>query len=135
MVFNFEFLGIGSKRRWALRVFDKTLGELQVNPAYVDDGMRYLIYNWAAELEALRGGEKGVIDAIMRDAATLVSLCILGPAETKEMWGEAVSDARQARFDAAIAKNDDEDFDTRLIKLVLTKGNAAADIRAVVELD
>jgi hypothetical protein len=53
----FSFLDIfgGSKRRAALDVFDRTLTQLEVNPAYVDDGMRFAVYKWANILAAENG--------------------------------------------------------------------------------
>ena len=67
--------------------------------------------------------------------AALVSFCVLGKAETAALWGENVAAAREARFDAVLANDEDDTFDARIIKLVLAKGNAAADIRARVRLD
>jgi hypothetical protein len=130
----FDFFGFGSKRRTALQVLDRTLVDLEVNLAYMDDGMRFAIYKWAQEAEAQSLDDKAM-DHFMRDAAALISFCVLGPAETEALWGATVRDARQARFDAVIDKGEDETFDARLIKLVLAKGNAAPDIRARVELE
>jgi len=132
----FDFFGFGSKRRSALQAFDRSLIALEVNPAYIDDGMRYLIYKWAEEHEAaLPAADPSAIDRQLADAAQLISYCVLGPAETENVWGPAVRAARQARFEAALGRGDEEDFDVRLIKLVLAKEVAASDIRAVVSLD
>jgi hypothetical protein len=122
MAFGFLDIFGSSQRRAALQVLDRTLGELEVNPAYVDDGIRYAIYKWALE----RGGD---IDRTMRDAASLISFCVLGAPETEAQWGVAVREARQKRFDAVLANDEDDTFDARLIKLMLAKGVAAADIR------
>ena len=135
MVFGLDFLGIGNKRRWALQLLDKTLGELEVNPAHLDDGMKYVIYNWAIEEKSRTGDTEGDNDSIIRNAATLLSFCILGSAETEELWGAAVRSAREARFDAVLERGENETLDARLIKLVLAKGLAAADIRARAELE
>lgn len=137
MVFGFDFLGFGNKRRWALQVLDRTLGELEVNPGYLDDGMRYAIYKWVLEEEARAQGSesRSAIDGLMREAATLVSFCVLGSAETEELWGETVRTAREARFNAVLERDEDETLDARIIKLVLAKGIAAPDIRARVSLE
>ena len=118
----------GSRRKSALELFDRTLTELEVNPTYVDDGMRYAVYKWALEMN-------GDIDRTMRDAAALISFCVLGATETEALWGPAVRQARQARFDQVLDNNEDETFDARLIKLVLTKEVAASDIRARASLE
>ena len=122
----------GSQRRSALQLFDHTLTELEVNPAYVDDGMRYAIYKWALEIS---GDNAGNIDRAMRDAAVLISFCVLGAHETEELWGPAVRQARQARFDHVLDHNEDDTFDARIIKLVLAKEVAASDIRARASLE
>ncbi len=128
MVFGLSDIFGGSQRRSALQLFDRTLVELEVNPKYIDDGMRYAVYKWALEM----GGD---IDRTMRDAAALISFCVLGAPETEAMWGPAVREARQARFDHVIANGEDETFDARIIKLVLAKDAAASDIRARVALE
>ncbi len=135
MVFGLEFLGLGSKRRTALRGFNQALAALEVNPAYVDDGMRYLIYKWAEEVEArLPTPDPAAIDRYLHSAAVLISYCVLGPAETEAVWGNDVRMERQERFEAALASRNDEAFDVRVIKLVLTKGVAAPDVSAVAYL-
>ena len=130
----FGFLDIfgGSQRRSALQLFDRTLTELEVNPSYVDDGMRYAIYKWALEIS---NDNPNNIDRIMRDAAALISFCVLGAQETEALWGPAVRQARQARFDHVLDHNEDETFDARIIKLILTKEVAASDIRARASLE
>jgi hypothetical protein len=130
----FDFLGFSSKRRTALQVFDRTLGNLEVNPAYVDDGMRFAIYKWAELLER-QAGTSDAMDRIMREAAALISFCVLGAEETEALWGAEVRQEREARFMAAIKEENDDGFDARLVKLVLAKGIAAPDITARVELD
>ncbi len=130
----FDFLGFSSKRRTALQLFDRTLAALEVNPAYVDDGMRFAIYKWALILEA-NDGRPSMMDHAMREAAALISFCVLGPAETEALWGAAVRAEREARFDAVLAKGEEDSFDALLIKLVLAKDIAAPDIRAKVNLD
>lgn len=135
MVLGFDFLGLGSKRRTALKGFDQALTALEVNPAYIDDGMRYLVYKWAEDEEsALPAPDPAVIDRRLGDAAVLISYCVLGPAETEAIWGSAVRIERHTRFEAALVSGNDEDFDVRLIKLILTKGVAAPDISAVAHL-
>lgn len=133
MVSIIDFFG-GSKRRSALQLLDRTLSDLQVNPAYIDDGMRFAIFRWAQTAAADTISESGVIDALMRQAATMISFCVIGPAETETLWGAQVRAEREARFDAAI-EGDDEDFEAKLIKLVLAKGIAAPDIQARVSLE
>lgn len=129
----FDFLGFGSKRRSALQLFDRTLSEMAVNPAYIDDGMRFAIYKWALLLEA-QDSAPNVLDRIMRDAAGLMSYCVLGPAETESLWGPAVRANYEARFDAVLARGEEESFDALLIKLVLAKGIADPDLKVVLEL-
>jgi hypothetical protein len=129
----FDFLGFGSKRRSALQLFDRTLARLEVNPAYVDDGMRFAVYKWATVLTAPQDSE--TMDHIMREAAALVSFCVIGAAETEALWGADVRVEREARFNTALADDRDDTLDARLIKLVLAKGLAAPDIAARVELD
>lgn len=128
----FDFFGFGSRRRTGIQVLDQTLDDLEVNRAYVDDGMRFAIYKWADEEE--RKGA-GAIDRLLKDAAALVSFCVLGPAETAALWGEAVAAARRARFDSVLAKGEEDTFDAKIIKLVLAKGNVAPDILALVNLE
>ena len=130
----FGFLDIfgSSKRRAALQLFDRTLTELEVNPAYVDDGMRFAVYKWAMLLASENGA---AVDYLMREAAALVSFCVLGPAETEVLWGAEVRRARETRFDAVIDRRDEDTFDAMLIKLTLAKNIAAPDIRARVELE
>lgn len=124
----------GSKRRSALLLFDRSLTQWEVNPAYVDDGMRFAIYKWA-DTYAQATASSVVIDDVMRAAAEMISYCVLGTAETEAQWGPALCAEREARFAAALAKDDDDSFDAMLIKLVLAKGIAAPDIRARVGLD
>ena len=134
----FDFLGFGSERRSALQVFDRTLSELAVNPAYVDDGMRFAVYKWALQVETPSGEAGGVtaggLDRTMREAAALFSFCVLGPAETENLWGPAVRATREARFDAVLARGEEESFDALLIKLVLAKGIAAPDLWVTLDL-
>jgi hypothetical protein len=129
-----DFFG-GSKRRSALQLLDRSLGELEVNPAYIDDGMRFAIYRWAQEAAAGTVSESGVMDGLMRRAAELISFCVIGPAETEAQWGAGVRAEREARFDAVLASADEETLDARLIKLVLAKAIAAPDIQARVSLE
>lgn len=129
----FDFFGFGSRRRTAIQVLDRALDENEVNRAYIDDGMRFAIYKWAEEhANSLTGGAP---DQILKAAAALISFCVLGKAETAALWGDAVAAEREARFDSVLANGEDDSFDARIIKLVLAKGNAAADIRARVSLD
>jgi hypothetical protein len=129
----FDFLGFSSKRRTALQLFDRTLANLEVNPAYVDDGMRFAIYKWAQVLER-HTGRPDAMDRIMPEAAAMISFCVLGAAETEAVWGAEVRREREARFTAALQDENDDGFDARLIKLALAKGIAAPDINARVEL-
>lgn len=128
----FDFFGFGSRRRTAIQGFDKALDDLEVNRAYIDDGMRFAVYKWAEEEE-----RKGAapVDRAMKDAAALISFCVLGKAETAAIWGDAVAGEREARVDAVLANGEDDTFDAKVIKLVLAKGNAAADIRARLDLE
>ena len=135
-MFGFDFLGFGNRRKWALDVFDRALTEFEVNRAYIDDGMRYAVYKWALIEEGRTPpADYAALDRIMRDAAGMISFCVLGPAETERIWGPRKREQRQAHFDAALAKADEETFDVKLIKLVLTKGVAAPDIRAQAGLE
>ena len=135
-MFGFDFLGFGNRRKWALQTLDRALGEFEVNRAYVDDGMRYAIYNWArAEEERIAPADFTTLDSILREAAALVSYCVLGAAETTELWGADVQSQREARFGAVLANEDADTFDARIIKLVLAKGVAAPDIHARVDLE
>jgi hypothetical protein len=77
-----DVLGLGSKRRTALRGFDAALEAGKVNPAYVDDGMRFLIYKWATDEEAAFGLAAAHVDRRLAEAAALLSLWVLGPNET-----------------------------------------------------
>jgi hypothetical protein len=130
----FDFLGFSSKRRTALQMFDRTLANLEVNPAYVDDGMRFAIYKWAQVLEK-QDGAPDAMDRIMPAAAALISFCVLGADETEALWGTEVRAERDARFTAALEDANDDGFDARLIKLALAKGIAAPDINARVALE
>jgi hypothetical protein len=135
-MFGFDFLGFGNRRKWALQTLDRALAEFEVNRAYVDDGMRYAIYNWArAEEERIAPADFSALDRILREAAALVSYCVLGAEETTELWDAEVQGQREARFSAVLANDEDDTFDARIIKLVLAKGVAAPDIRARVNLE
>jgi hypothetical protein len=129
-------MGFGNRRKWALDTLDRALAEFEVNRAYVDDGMRYAIYNWArAEEERVAPADFNTLDRILREAAALVSYCVLGADETTELWGAEVQGEREARFAGVLANGEDDTFDARIIKLVLAKGVAAPDIRARVDLE
>lgn len=134
MIDMVDFFG-GSKRRSALQLFDRTLAALEVNPAYVDDGMRFAIFRWARAAAENTMSENGVIDGLMREAAALISFCVLGPAETEAQWGPGARQEREARFNAAIDAGDEESFDVKVIKLVLAKGIAAPDVLERVSLE
>jgi hypothetical protein len=134
MVSIADFFG-SSKRRAALQLLDRTLTSYEVNPAYIDDGMRFAIFRWAQEAAAGTMSEHGVTDALMREAAAMISFCVIGPAETEALWGAAIRAEREARFDAVLASGDEETFDAKLIKLVLAKDIAAPDILARVGLE
>lgn len=129
-----DFFG-GSRRRAALKLLDRTLTEMEVNLAYIDDGMRFAIFRWAQETAIGSAAESAAIDELMRRAAALISYCVIGPAETEATWGPDVRIERQERFDRVISAGEDETFDARLIKLVLAKGIAAPDIQAQVSLE
>lgn len=129
-----ESLGFGSKRRSALRAFDAALAAGKVNPAYMDDGMRYAIYRWATEEEAAFDVDSGYVDRRLAEAAALMSFCVIGPADTEAEFGAAARSVRQARFDAALAEANDAGFDARIVKLALAKGIAAPEITALVDL-
>jgi hypothetical protein len=129
-----DFFG-GSKRRSAVQLLDRMLDTFGVNPASLDDGMRFAIYRWAQAAAAGTVSEEGVVDGLMREAAALISFCIIGPAEVEATWGADVRAEREARFEAVLASGDDESFDVKLIKLVLAKGIAAPDIQARVSLE
>lgn len=129
-----DFFG-GSKRRSAIQLLDRSLDTFGVNPATIDDGMRFAIYRWAQAAAAGTVSEEGVIDGLMREAAALISFCVIGPAEVEATWGSSVCAEREARFEAVLASGDDESFDAKLIKLVLAKGIAAPDVLVRVELD
>ena len=129
-----ETLGLGSKRRSALRTLDAALSAGKVNPAYVDDGMRYAIYRWATEEEAALGAGTSYMDQRMKEAAALMSFCVIGAQDTETEFGAEVRAERERRFESALLEANDESFDARLVKLVLAKGIAAADITARVDL-
>lgn len=129
-----DFFG-GSKRRSALQLLDRALVQFEVNPAYIDDGMRFAIYRWAQSSAVGTMSESGVIDELMRHAAALISYCVIGSEETEKLWGVQVRDERAARLEAVLANGDEESFDAKLIKLVLAKGIAAPDIQARVGLE
>lgn len=133
-MFGFMDIFGSSKRRAALLLFDRTLSQWEVNPAYVDDGMRFAVYKWA-DAYARAQASPVVIDDIMRAAAEMISYCVLGPEETEAQWGPALRTEREARFAAVLANGDDDTFDAMIIKLVLAKGIAAPDIRALVGLE
>ena len=88
-MFGFDFLGFGNRRKWALEALDRALGDLEVNRAYVDDGMRYAIYKWALIEEGrMAPADYGALERIMREAAVLMSFCVLGAAGNREaLWG------------------------------------------------
>ena len=130
----FDFLGFGSKRRSALQLFDRTLARLEVNPAYIDDGMRFAIYKWAQLLAPPELGPER-FDTYMREAAALISFCVIGAAETQALWGDDVRAAREARLNAVLVDETADTFDARIVKLVLAKEIAAPDIRARVSLE
>jgi hypothetical protein len=134
-MFGFEFFGFSSKRRTALRAFDAALVAGEVNPAYVDDGMRYAVFKWASAEQEDRGGDTRHLDWRMADAAAMISFYVLGPAETENVFGGDTRRARETRFRDVLATGDEDAFDARLLKLVLAKGIAAPDIASEVSLD
>ena len=129
-----DFFG-GSKRRSALQLLDRALADLEVNPGYIDDGMRFAIFRWAQDAAAGTAHESGVMDRLMRAAAELISFCVIGSAETEAQWSADIRIERETRFNTVIDGGEDETFDAKLIKLVLAKGIAAPDIRARVSLE
>ena len=135
LIFGLDFLGFGSKRRSALQLLDKTLDELKVNPAYLDNGLKYVIYKWVIEEEKQAGSSKDTIDYKIREAAALLSFCIIGAEETERLWGLEARSSRELRLNAVLEHNKNDTIDANLIKLVLAKGLAAPDIRMRVELD
>jgi hypothetical protein len=131
----FEFLGFGSKRRAALRAFDAALVAGKVNPAYVDDGMRYAIYGWATDEAAALGDDPGHADRRLAQAAALMSYCVIGPSDTDTELGPAARAERAAWFESALAPGNDDSFEARIVKLALAKGIACAEITALVALE
>ena len=109
-----------------MRGFDAALVAGKVNPAYVDDGMRYAVYKWATEEEAQMGADTGYVDRRLAEAAALLSFCVLGPADTEAEFGPARRAENQQRFARALAEDADASFDARVIKLALARGIAAA---------
>ena len=91
--------------------------------------MRFAIFKW---VEAAAPAD---IDQAMRDAAAMISFCVLGPAETEGLWGPVVRAAREASFNAVLNGGDEDSLDARLIKLTLAKDIAAPDIRERVSLE
>jgi hypothetical protein len=129
-----DFLGFGSRRRTALRVFDAALVAGKVNPAYVDDGMRYVVYKWASEEESAFGLDPGHVDRRMTEAARLLSFVVLGPVETEREFGPDARQRGEAGLARALAEDGDDTFEARMIKLALARGIAAAEIVAQLEL-
>ena len=129
-----DFLDFGSRRRSALRGFDAALVAGKVNPAYVDDGMRYIIYKWATEEEAAFGLDPGHLDRRMAEAAGILSFCVLGPVEIEREVGPAARQRGEEAFARALASDGDDTFEARIVKLALARGIAAPEIAAQVEL-
>jgi hypothetical protein len=96
--------------------------------------MRFAVYKWAVAQDA-EGGAGGATDHLLHEAATMISFCVLGPAETEALWGAEVRNAREARFNAVLERGEEDTFDAMLIKLVLAKDIAAPDIRSRAALD
>ena len=103
-----ETLGLGSKRRSALRTLDAALVAGKVNPGYMDDGMRYAIYRWATEEEEALDVDASYVDRRMADAAALMSYCVIGSADTAVEFGDAVRAERERRFEATLLAGNDE---------------------------
>ncbi len=136
MVFGFDIFGVGSKRKWALKLLDSTLVNLEVSSSQIDDGMKYVIYDWALQDPRNESGfNENIVDSIMKEAATMISFCVLGPAETEELWGATVRQSREQRFTGVLENGENDSLDARIIKLILAKGIAAADIKSQVELE
>ncbi len=129
-----DFLGLGSRRRTALRGFDAALVAGEVNPAYVDDGMRYIIYKWATEEEAAFGLDPSHLDRRMIEAAGVLSYCVLGPTEMESIFGPEARKRGEDVMARALAPDGDETFEARIVKLALARGIAAAEIAEQVEL-
>lgn len=130
MVGFLDFFG-SSKRRSSLQLLDRTLAQLEVNPAYIDDGMRFAIYKWVS---ALAADNPAALDQLMRGAAEMISFCVLGPSETEALWGPAVRAEREARFADVLARGDEDTLDAMLIKLTFAKEIADPEIRARASL-
>jgi hypothetical protein len=131
----FDFFGFGSKRRTALRGFDAVLRAREVNPAYVDDGMRYIIYKWVTEEEVALAMDPGYVDRRLAEAAQLLAFCVLGAAEAEREFGAAWRAEQERKFDSALPAEADASFEARIVKLALARGIAAPEIVATVELD
>ena len=129
-----DFLGFGSRRRTALRGFDAALVAGKVNPAYVDDGMRYIVYQWASEEAATFGLDPGHLDRRLAEAAGVLSFCVLGPTETERELGPAARQAGEEALARALAPDGDDSFEARIVKLALARGIAAPEIVDRIEL-
>jgi len=142
MLFDLEFLGFNSKRKWAIRLLDRILSEVSVNPAYINDGMRYAIYKWVLEDQSTRvacGNPNASSDDYIKqrlwETGKFLSFCVLGPAETESIWDLSTRIKGQDRLESAMQRKNEDSVDAKVLKLALHTEIAATDIRKFVALE
>ena len=136
MVFNLDFLGFGSKRKWAFSVLDREWAALDVDTRPIDGGVRQLLFQWAQEF----GESKGNIDPHLMDLAAFSGFLMLGPELAARPFGPEGLFTMEKRFNDAVASyasdsETDDPLDIRVIKLILAANLADRDIEAMVTLD
>lgn len=136
MVFSLDFLGFGSKRKWAFSVLDREWAAMDIDIRPVDGGVRQVLYNWVLEFAQ----SDDHTDALLKDAAAFTGFLMLGPELGTRPFGSEGVKAMQKRFEDALNAADtvsesDEPIDVKMVKLILAAGLADRDIEALASLD
>jgi len=135
MVLSLDFLGFGSKSKWAFRVLDREWAAFGIDIRRVDGGVRQILYQWAHEF----GDSKDEIDHCLLDLAAWSGFLMLGPEIAVRPFGTDGTSKMKKRLNAVVNAVTDpeaeESLDAKVIKLLLAAKLADSGIEALVTLD
>lgn len=137
MVFSLDFLGFGSKRKWAFGLLEREWAALDIDIRRVDGGVKQLLFQWAQEF----GDSKDEIDPYLMDLAAWSGFLMLGPELGARPFGPDGVKTMEKRLSETMdlaARTDeeaDDPLDVRVVKLVLAAKLADRDIEALITLD